>query len=235
MMLSSCRMMDPKQLLPLSFMSSIQGRSARSRRQRILALAAVCLILIFWGGGFYSFINQIPRSAVDNDTSADAIVVLTGGTGRLETGFHLLGENRAPKIFVSGVHEGVDLRNLLQLSQRFPKNLDCCIFLGHEAHDTNGNAIETAAWIMQERARSLLLVTAGYHMPRSLLEFQNAMPGIEILTYPVFPDSVKMERWWLWPGTVRLLIEEYTKYLAAFALSRLTAIRLHNMASTVWF
>ncbi len=62
---------------------------------------------------------------------------------------------------------------------------------------------------------SLRLVTASYHMPRSLVEFHRAMSDIEILPYPVFPTRFKQDQWWLWPGTLSLLVTEYDKYLLA--------------------
>jgi len=62
---------------------------------------------------------------------------------------------------------------------------------------------------------SLRLVTAAYHMPRSLLEFQDAMPDIEIEPYPVFPVHVKQDKWWAWPGTMALTVTEYNKYIVA--------------------
>ena len=73
--------------------------------------------------------------------------------------------------------------------------------LGHEAINTLGNAHETAQWIRSQGFRSLRLVTAWYHMPRSLLEFDRAMPEIDIVAHPVFPEQVKQERWWTWRGT----------------------------------
>ena len=66
-----------------------------------------------------------------------------------------------------------------------------------------------------EGLHSLRLVTADYHMPRSLLEFRSAMPKIEIIANPVFPDRVRRESWWRSPGTASLLINEYDKYLVA--------------------
>ena len=42
-----------------------------------------------------------------------------------------------------------------------------------------------------------------------------AMPEIRILPYPVFPEQVRREGWWRWPGTTSLLIREYNKYLVA--------------------
>ena len=43
---------------------------------------------------------------------------------------------------------------------------------------------------MRQRGyHSLRLVTGGYHMPRSLLEFSEALPEAEVVPHPVFPDS----------------------------------------------
>jgi hypothetical protein len=54
-------------------------------------------------------------------------------------------------------------------------------------------------------------------MPRSLLEFDRAMPGIEIVAHPVFPEQVKQGHWWIWRSTAALLVNEYIKYLAALS------------------
>ncbi|MGH7185259.1 MAG: YdcF family protein, partial [Pseudomonadota bacterium] len=89
------------------------------------------------------------------------------------------------------------------------------VVLGHAAQDTAGNAAETAAWARREGIASIRLVTANYHMPRSLIEFRRAMPGIAILAHPVFPDRFKDREWWRWPGTFALMVREYDKYLLA--------------------
>jgi uncharacterized SAM-binding protein YcdF (DUF218 family) len=62
---------------------------------------------------------------------------------------------------------------------------------------------------------SLRLVTADYHMLRSLFEFRRAMPETEIIAHPVFPNQVRRESWWRSPGTASLLISEYDKFLVA--------------------
>ncbi len=50
---------------------------------------------------------------------------------------------------------------------------------------------------------SLRLVTANYHMPRSLLEFARAMPDIEIVPHPVFPEISRGPHWWAAAGEFR--------------------------------
>jgi len=152
-------------------------------------------------------------------TSTDTIVVLTGGSERLTTGLELLQAGRAKKLFVSGVHPGLTLDHLLS-TQIIDKDLrQCCIILGHAAESTLGNAIETQTWMALENYHSLRLVTANYHMPRSLLIFRTAMPDLVIVPHPVAPDSVKLKDWWQHSGTANLLVTEYNKYL--FALVRL--------------
>lgn len=187
-------------------------RFLRSRRRRIVALVPI-IAVVLWGAGFLLFIQGIPRTLSPGTPSVEAAVVLTGGSLRLEAGLALLASGQASKLFVSGVHRGVDVAELLRISRRSPESLDCCIVLGYAADDTRGNARETAEWMARENFRSLHLVTASYHMPRSLLEFRSVMAGVTIVPYPVFPGHVRLSDWWRWPGTALLLFGEYNKYL----------------------
>src|SRR5262249_54010933 len=88
---------------------------------------------------------------------------------------------------------------------------------GHEAADTAGNAAETEAWMEHEGFHSLRLVTASYHMQRSLLEFHRAMPEMTIVPHPVFPEGFMRSTWWAWPGTLTLIVSEYHKYMLSAA------------------
>lgn len=171
--------------------------------------------LALWTAGLVRFAGQIPSGVDDPTSRTDAIVVLTGGSERLATGLQLLAEGRAGKLFVSGVHRGVDVSQLLRIARQAPRELDCCIVLGHDADDTVGNARETARWISAEGYDSLRLVTANYHMRRSLLEFRRALPQATIVAHPVTPPHVKRRDWWRFPGTASLVIGEYNKFLVA--------------------
>jgi uncharacterized SAM-binding protein YcdF (DUF218 family) len=166
-------------------------------------------------GGFVWFVGEMPDPPARPYARTDAIVVLTGGSGRLTEGLQLLADGRAEKLFVSGVYRGVEVDELLRLARDAPQELACCIVLGYEADDTRGNARETAAWMRENGYSSLRLVTAVYHMRRSLLEFRRRLPHAEIVPHPVFPETFRQEDWWAWPGTFSLLVTEYVKYLAA--------------------
>lgn len=173
------------------------------------------VVAVAWVGGLFWFIHQIPHKVADTTTRTDAIVVLTGGSERLDTGLKLLRENLAKKLFISGVYHGVDMAELLRLSQQEPEKLNCCITLGYDAEDTVGNARETVAWMVENGFHSLRIVTANYHIPRGLLEFRRSLPEVMLIPNPVFPTQVRLDTWWRWPGTARLVISEYNKYLAA--------------------
>jgi len=166
-----------------------------------------------WLAGLIAFATDIPSSLEDSTTHTDAIVVLTGGSERLEAGLALLRQGLAHKLFVSGVYRGIDVAELLRLARQKPDEVECCVVLGHAADNTIGNAAETAQWMKQEGYHSLRLVTGNYHMRRSLSEFRHAMPDVAIVAHPVFPDAVKRDQWWLWPGTAHLIISEYSKFL----------------------
>ncbi|MBT3557744.1 MAG: YdcF family protein [Rhodospirillales bacterium] len=191
------------------------ARPRPPRRRPNKTLAAFCgvavVLVAAWCYGLITFANSIPKYVEDPDRQTDVIVVLTGGSGRLETGLDLLQADMAEMLFVSGVYQGIDVNYLLTLFREDPDHLAARVEIGN-AVDTRGNASETAEWASQRNVQSVRLVTAAYHMPRSMLELAHAMPNMRLIANPVFPDHVK-EQWWRWPGTAGLVIKEYNKYL----------------------
>jgi uncharacterized SAM-binding protein YcdF (DUF218 family) len=177
----------------------------------------VAALAVLWFVGLVVFAETLPGRVNDPERVTDAVVVLTGGTGRLAVGIELLAAKKARKLFISGVYRGVDVAQILRLFKRQGEELECCMVLGHAADDTRGNATETARWMATEGFTSLRLVTANYHMRRSLIEFRRAMPGIALVPHPVFPTGFKAESWWRWPGSASLIAGEFTKYLIALA------------------
>jgi len=194
-----------------------RGGTGAARRPLPRWVAILAVPLVPWFAGLVWFAEAIPAGVADPATTTDAVVVLTGGAGRIAVGIDLLAAGRARKLFVSGVYRGVDVAQLLRLVRKQEAELECCMVLGHAADDTRGNAEETARWMAEEGFTSLRLVTANYHMRRSLLEFRRAMPRVRLIAHPVFPEGFKARGWWTWPGTAQLVATEYTKYLVALA------------------
>lgn len=195
------------------------ARMGRGLRRLLFGLVLFALLL---GAGFVWYLAELPRNAADPERTTDAIVVLTGGSGRVAQGLELLAAGKARKLFISGVYYAVDVNELLRVAERAPEDLMCCISLGYEAGDTRGNAAETAAWIRKQDYRSLRLVTSAYHMPRSLLQFRRLMPEVEILPHPVFPEGYDPAARWRLPGSLSVLLQEYGKYLLTLAAAILT-------------
>lgn len=207
---------DDTPLPPVVRKRSAASAMLRTARRMVLALI---LIAAGWTGGLIWFAHKIPRpeKTTVSEAPTDAVVVLTGGPLRLRVGLELLESGKAKKLFVSGVSRNVELTELLRTAQKSPDAVACCITLGHAAADTAGNAAETRLWMEHEGFRSLRLVTASYHMQRSLLEFRRAMPDLDIVPHPVFQEGFMRSSWWAWPGTLALVVTEYQKYLAAGA------------------
>jgi len=205
-------------------------RAGAKRLLRNIVGLALVFVLV-WLIGLWRFAASIP-SAVDlPDQPTDAIVVLTGGSLRVEGGLRLLAEGKAKKLFISGVYHGVDVGDLLRVSRQSPDSVACCVVLGHEADNTLGNARETAQWMESEGYHSLRLVTASYHMPRSMLEFTRAMPDVEIVPNPVFPEFLHEAPWWRSRRSALLIASEYSKYLAAMVRPYVPAALLPSGAS----
>lgn len=186
------------------------------RAVAVLALA----VIVAWAIGLTRYANRIPVQAAAPSATADAIVVLTGGSKRMDAGVELLTAGAAPMLFVSGVDHRVDPARVRDLVPDLGASLDqatidCCIVLGYGASDTLGNARETALWARATGRKSLVLVTSNYHMPRARLEFEHALPEVALTAYPVVPADVRMEAWWRWPGTFGLIAGEWTKYIFA--------------------
>lgn len=190
-----------------------RARPTRRRPGTVLFIFGGFSVLFaaIWIFGLVTFADGIPKTIQNPDQETDVIVVLTGGSSRLETGLNLLKADMAKMLFVSGVYQGIDVNYLLTLFREDPDDLASRVEIGNAA-DTRGNASETAEWAKDRNIKSIRLVTAAYHMPRSLLELGHSMPNVRLIANPVFPDHVKVQ-WWRWPGTAVLVIKEYNKYL----------------------
>lgn len=193
-------------------MTLLRPRAPSWLRLFLLLLAVPALV---YGAGLVWFAESIPHGGDDDGRITDAIVVLTGGAARVATGLELLRQKRAAKLFVSGVYRGVDVHELLRTQRQAPEALECCIVLGYSAETTEGNAAETREWMAKEGFRSLRLVTAAYHMPRSLIEFRRALPEATIVPHAVLLDSFRRDTWWTSPGTFKVVVDEYHKLIAA--------------------
>lgn len=194
----------------------------RSALRRLAAVGA--LLPLLWLAGLVWFGFSMPQTPADGRTKTDAIIVLTGGSGRLVEGIRLLAAGAAPVLFVSGVDPRVGKQSVLRGAGGVPEALRPRIVLGYRAEHTQGNADETALWARAQNLKSLRLVTANYHMRRSLLELRSALPDARIIAHPVFPQAVLRGHWWRSLSGIAIVNGEFYKFVAA--LIRVTLIRV---------
>jgi uncharacterized SAM-binding protein YcdF (DUF218 family) len=191
--------------------------SAKKTKRRLGAPLLLAVVAAYVAG-FLVFVVSLPQAHPET-VHADAIVALTGGTERLDAATALFESGVGRRLLISGVHPTTTklaLKTLVHGGARF----DCCADLGFEATNTHGNAKEAAEWAKKHGYKSLIVVTAGYHMPRSLVEFSAQMPHEKLIPYPVASDNVDVNGWWR-PVPFAVLQWEYTKYLGSVALNTL--------------
>ena len=173
-------------------------------------------LIAIYVAGFLLFVATLPERPTQRLT-ADGIVALTGGDARVDAAVALFEGGTGKRLLISGVNKASSKAELKQISNGGHR-FECCADIGYAAEDTYGNAEEAAAWTAKHRFRSLIVVTASYHMPRSLRLFHAMMPGVKLIAYPVEPAGVDMSAWWR-PGTLHLLHNEYLKYVASFVMT----------------
>ena len=191
-----------------------------------LVLISAVAVAGFGAGVLLRYLDRVggfAPPALSLVEKADAIAVLTGGSERIAAGGRLLEAGRAGRLLVSGVNEAATERQVRGLLGVGPALFECCVTLDFAALDTRGNARETARWMNDvepagDRPRRLIVVTSNYHMERSMLELSRALPGAELVPYPVRGIDLDAEGWWADAPTVRLLAAEFVKLQLARAL-----------------
>jgi uncharacterized SAM-binding protein YcdF (DUF218 family) len=189
-----------------------------------LLFDALLLTVVLGLIGFIVFVTGLERDRRDPDRTADGITVLTGGRSRIDEAMRLLAHGKAKRVLITGVNRATTKEELKDLASQGDQLFDRNVDIDRQARNTIDNASETSEWVAQHRYSSVIVVTSNYHMPRALAELGRAMPGVALLPYAVVDPNVHLERWWTYPGTTKLLLSEYLKYLPA--LGRLGATQL---------
>ena len=202
--------------------SPLYTRARQTRSGLVLRALFIVIIggVILWVGGFAWFmIRLIPAPLMQErpDHNYEGVAVLTGGSLRIEEGLKALSQGWAQQLFISGVYQASDVRDLLAIYDHDPRLLLEHIELGHTATNTVGNAKEIADWAKANGYPTILMITAAYHIPRSLLELERTAPGLEVDVWPVYPAWTNQAQWYQDIGPVFFLAGEYSKYLVAQA------------------
>lgn len=163
---------------------------------------AISLVVLVWVLGFLAFAVSLPQP--DEDAHTQAVVVLTGGEGRIDRGLVILRSHRAARMLVAGVDREVRAREFAAQYHVEPALMRCCLSLGYQSVDTRSNAREVAQWVAERQITSLRLVTSDWHMRRAAWELRQVLPS----RVAVVEDAVPSR------PSFNTLVMEYSKYVA---------------------
>ncbi|HET9813613.1 MAG TPA: YdcF family protein [Sphingomicrobium sp.] len=161
------------------------------------------LLALLYALGFVLFAFTLGKPATASAPSTDAVVVLTGGSGRLEHAIDVLSDGKANRLLVAGADPIVTKADIARRLGGRSKLLGCCVDLGSESVDTRSNAEEAGRWLARHHFRSLRLITSDWHMRRARYEFRKVLGH----RYRLVTDAVRTEPSFL------TLFGEYNKYV----------------------
>ncbi len=165
---------------------------------RVLAFVAILYVL-----GFALFAVTLGQPAAADTAKVDAIIVITGGKGRIEHATGLLADGKGKRLLIAGADPSVRKVDLVRRLGGKQRLFACCVDLGSESVDTRSNAEEAKRWIERRRYKSVRLVTSDWHMRRARYEFNRQLDK----DVKVVPDAVRTE------PNFMTLFGEYNKYL----------------------
>lgn len=186
---------------------------------KILSFLAIsfCTLLIIWLAGAVLFTISVVGAKPERIAMpTDALVVVTGGKGRIYQALDLLAEEKAPTLFISGVNKDVSEKDIIAKWKQARGNVaktPCCVELGYKAEDTLGNAQEIHDWVMDNKVNTIRLITSNYHMPRTYMEVKKHLSDdVLIYRHPLsYPQDKLLEKDFL-----LLIFSEYNKILLSW-------------------
>ena len=209
--------------------SSKAPTTAPRRWLRAVIVAVLAVVFVGAAIGFVGFLSQLRGAEIRPERNADGIVVLTGGSSRVSDAMELLADGYGKRLLISGVRPTNDVSDISRSLPDSQPLLSCCVDLDRSAVNTRSNAAETRRWARDRGFKSLIVVTSNYHMPRAIVELSHAMPDIALIPFAVVGDKWRDEPWWTSGATLRLLLSEYVKYVAAGVRVRLADAGLDLM------
>ena len=161
------------------------------------------LLLILYAFGFLLFGVTLGAPAPSDAPRTDAIIVITGGGGRIEHAVDELGEGKGQRLLIAGADPLVTKDDLVRRLKGRRRLVQCCVDLGSESVDTRSNAEEARRWLERRNYRSARLITSDWHMRRAAYEFSRELDG----KVTIVADAVKSEPKFM------TLFAEYNKYV----------------------
>lgn len=204
----------------------ILKRNQELHNKKIIKYFKLFLLLFFvYLVGFVVFTFKINQKQNIPNNKTDAIVVLTGASGRITEGIKQLVAGNGEKLFISGVYKKNSNNNVIKsvISKLTKTN----IFISSDiltrieegkAKSTIENTIETKNYIDENKIKSIRLITSFYHIPRVKILFSKYIPTIQIIYHPIY---TKKEKILFKHNNFIIVFLEYNKFLITVLLDKL--------------
>lgn len=149
----------------------------------VIGLAAVPPIYHYAAGNLT--FDELPE-----DEKTDAIMVFTGSSDRLVTGYSLYLKRMADKLMITGTDFKRDSKNasVKALARKANKK---SIYVDLLARNTIENAENGAKWAIENKVKSILLITSEGHMPRAYFELRQRLPKNIVIYTEEVPGEVE--------------------------------------------
>jgi uncharacterized SAM-binding protein YcdF (DUF218 family) len=173
------------------------------KTRRMVAFFSFILLLIFvlFFAGRFLVINEVPKEA-------DAIVLLSGGKGRLEKAINLYKSGYASKMIVSnGLADGL----WKKAAKLLPST---SLILEGKADSTYESALYVKEIMKKYKYHSAIVVSSNYHMRRVKYNFDRVFKKSHTeLTYVASNTAYDSKGWWKSKHDIGVTISEYIKIM----------------------
>jgi uncharacterized SAM-binding protein YcdF (DUF218 family) len=158
-----------------------------------------------------SFLNEIRASARFPLAPANAIVVFSGEPRRIRTAVNFLKKGLGQQLFIVGQ----DNTDEIEIARRENRSLfKCCVEIDNRSKNTFEDAFLARKLLLKKRSKSLILVTSSFHVPRAKKELRRLLPDMQINSYGVADDSLKVKNIFSDPNMGPVFLAQYLKFIA---------------------
>jgi uncharacterized SAM-binding protein YcdF (DUF218 family) len=179
------------------------------RKRGVHRVVTVLVLLLAAGAAYPHLLARRVAPPLSGDV-ADAILVFTGGEGRIAAGYRTWKEGKGKELFLLGAGPEAKLASILpEGEQVMPDDLPR-IHIEGWSENTLENAISAKSEVISRMYRKVILVTSDYHVPRAHLTLRKVLPPT--VSISVIPVTSAWGRKGAWHRLPRIFFLEGWKY-----------------------
>lgn len=193
---------------------------------RWIAIAGTSLLVLILGISWFLAPDNLMQcsdvpSNLEGCERADVIIAVSGGdtTARTQEAIDLYKNGWAPKLIFSGAAQDKSGPSNAAVMKRQATEQgvpEAAVTIEDQSETTKENAEKTRDILADKNIHSAIVVTSGYHMKRTILEFRERAPTVQFRAHPTIADSQWSSWWWLSPHGWYLALTEIVKVIVFY-------------------